>query len=107
MGERHTTKHAVVGMSKCVALEVAPFGINVNTICPGMVDTDMIQNFAVHADIAGVGMDDLLKAVHSKIPMGRFMQPEEIANLALYLGSDQSNGMTGQTMTISGGMRMA
>jgi len=102
----NTTKHAVVGMSKCVALEVAAFGINVNTICPGMVDTDMIQNFEAHAEMAGIGMDDLVKAVRSKIPMGRFMQPEEIANLALYLGSDESNGMTGQTMTISGGMRM-
>jgi len=102
----NTTKHAVVGMSKCVALEVAPFGINVNTICPGMVDTDMIQNFAIHADIAGGGMDDFMKAVRSKIPMGRFMQAEEIANLTLYLGSNQSSGMTGQTLTISGGMRM-
>jgi len=102
----NTTKHAVVGMSKCVALEVAPFGINVNTICPGMVETDMFQDFEVHADIAGVAMDDLMKAVRSKIPMGRFMQPDEVANLALYLGSEESNGMTGQTMTISGGMRM-
>jgi len=102
----NTTKHAVVGLSKCVALEAAPFGINVNTICPGMVETDMIQNFEIHADIAGVSMDDLMKAVRSKIPMGRFMQPAEIANLALYLGSEDANGMTGQTMTISGGMRM-
>ncbi len=102
----NTTKHAVVGLSKCVALEAAPFGINVNTICPGMVETDMIQDFKIHADIAGVAMEDLIKAVHSKIPMGRFMQPVEIANLALYLGSEDANGMTGQTMTLSGGMRM-
>jgi len=62
----NTTKHAVVGLSKCVALEAAPFGNSVNTVCPGMVETDMIQNFEIHADIAGVGMDELMKAVCSK-----------------------------------------
>ncbi len=102
----NTTKHAVVGLSKCVAAEVARHGINVNTICPGMVETDMIQNFEVHAEYAGVSSEDLIKGIKSKIPMGRFMQANEIADLALYLGSPESDGMTGQTLTIAGGMRM-
>ncbi|MBT4493848.1 MAG: glucose 1-dehydrogenase [Gammaproteobacteria bacterium] len=102
----NTTKHAVVGMSKCVALETAAYGINVNTICPGMVETDMFQDFEVHADAAGVSLDQLKEQVHARIPLGRFLQPGEIAPLAVYLGSAESDGMTGQTLTISGGMRM-
>lgn len=102
----NTSKHAVVGMSKCVALETAAFGINVNTICPGMVETDMFQNFEVHADAAGISLDELKAAANDRIPLGRFLQPEEIAHIAVYLGSNESDGMTGQTITISGGMRM-
>ena len=103
----NTTKHAVVGMSKCVALETAPFGLQVNTICPGMVDTDMFQNFEVHAKAAGISLDELRAAAMMRIPQGRFLDPSEVANLAVYLGSSESDGMTGQTLTISGGMRMA
>ena len=103
----NTTKHAVVGMSKCVALETAPFGLQVNTICPGMVDTDMFQNFEVHAKAAGISLDELKTAAMMRIPQRRFLDPSEVANLAVYLGSSESDGMTGQTLTISGGMRMA
>jgi meso-butanediol dehydrogenase / (S,S)-butanediol dehydrogenase / diacetyl reductase len=101
------TKHAVVGMSKCVALETAPFGLQVNTICPGMVDTDMFQNFDVHARAAGISLDELKAAAVTRIPQGRFLDPGEVAHIAVYLGSPESDGMTGQTITISGGMRMA
>ena len=102
----NTTKHAVVGMSKCAALENAALGITVNTICPGMVDTDMFQNFAAHADRAGLSLEQLKAGAEARIPMGRFLEAQEIAPLAVYLGSDESAGMTGQTITISGGMRM-
>ena len=95
-------------MSKCVALETASHGIQVNTICPGMVETDMFQNFEVHAKAAGITLEELKTTVAAtKIPQGRFLQPEEVANIAIYLASTESDGMTGQTITISGGMRMA
>lgn len=103
----NTSKHAIVGMSKCVALETAPHGIQVNTICPGMVNTDMFMDFESHASRAGITLDELKQAAIQRIPQGRFLEPPEIAHLAIYLGSDESNGMTGQTITISGGMRMA
>ncbi len=104
----NTTKHAIIGMSKCVALETASHGIQVNTICPGMVETDMFQNFEVHAKAAGITLEELKTTVAAtKIPQGRFLQPEEVANIAIYLASTESDGMTGQTITISGGMRMA
>ena len=103
----NTTKHAVVGMSKCVALETAARGVQVNTICPGMVDTDMFQDFEPHAKQAGISLDELKAAAITRIPQGRFLQPEEVADLAVYLASSASDGMTGQTITLSGGMRMA
>jgi len=103
----NTTKHAVVGMSKCVALETAARGVQVNTICPGMVDTDMFQEFEPHAKQAGISLDELKAAAIARIPQGRFLQPEEVAELAVYLASSSSDGMTGQTITLSGGMRMA
>lgn len=103
----NTTKHAVVGMSKCVALETASRGVQVNTICPGMVDTDMLQNFEPHAKQAGISLDELKAAAITRIPQGRFPQPEEVADLAVYLASSESDGMTGQTITLPGGMRMA
>ena len=93
-------------MSKCVALETAARGIQVNTICPGMVDTDMFQEFAPHAKLAGISLEELKASALTRIPQGRFLQPEEIAHLAVYLASSESDGMTGQTITLSGGMRM-
>ena len=102
----NTTKHAVVGMSKCVALENGPFGINVNTICPYIVETDMRYHFEVHAEAAGVSMEQLKAGLTASIPIRRFLEPEENAHMAVYLGSKESDGMTGQTITISGGMRM-
>lgn len=103
----NTTKHAVVGMSKCIALETANRGIQVNTICPGMVDTDMFSDFETQAELAGITLEELKSAAMSRIPQGRFLEPEEIGHLAIYLASSESDGMTGQTITISGGMRMA
>jgi meso-butanediol dehydrogenase/(S,S)-butanediol dehydrogenase/diacetyl reductase len=103
----NTTKHAIVGMSKCVALETAKNGIQVNTICPGMVETDMFNEFQPHADALGISLEALkTNVVNSRIPQGRFLDPLEISHIAVYLGSNESDGMTGQTITISGGMRM-
>ncbi|MGI9327900.1 MAG: SDR family oxidoreductase, partial [Pseudomonadales bacterium] len=73
---------------------------------PGMVETDMFSGFEVHADAAGLTLDELRQSASARIPMGRFLEPEEVAHIAVYLGSDESAGMTGQTITISGGMRM-
>ena len=100
------TKHAVVGMNKCVALETAGQAINVNAICPGLVDTDMLDNLQVAAEKAGIPVDQVRAATLARVPIGRFLEAEEIAHLAVYFGSEESNGMTGQTITISGGMRM-
>jgi meso-butanediol dehydrogenase/(S,S)-butanediol dehydrogenase/diacetyl reductase len=102
----NTSKHAVVGMTRCAALENAPVGININAICPGMVETDMWEDFRSHADQQGIALADLKEATNRRIPLGRFLVPDEVAHIAVYLGSAESDAMTGQTITISGGMRM-
>ena len=102
----NASKHAVVGLTRCAALESAVHRVNVNAICPGMVDTDMWSDFGVHADLAGISMAQLRANMESRIPLGRFIEPDEVAHIAVYLASAESDGMTGQTITISGGMRM-
>ncbi len=101
----NTSKHALVGMTRCVALEMAPHGINVNAICPGVVETDMVAEFtAEHARIMGVDEDVVKSFMLQRIPMGRVLQPGEIADLAVYLSSSEADGMTGQSILLDGGM---
>ncbi|MGB7297712.1 MAG: SDR family oxidoreductase [Burkholderiaceae bacterium] len=102
----NTSKHAVLGMTKCAALEYAGHGVRVNAICPGMVNTDMFDQFKSHADNAGISLEQLKANTTTRIPIGRFLEPEEIAHVAVYLASAESDGMTGQSIVISGGMRM-
>ncbi len=98
---------AVVGISKDVGGKTTPCGLQVNTSGPVKVDIDMCKHVDVHAKAAGISLDQLKAAAVTRIPQGRFLDPGEVAHLAVYLGSSESDGMTGQTLTISGGMRMA
>ena len=100
----NASKHGTVGLTRCMALELASSGVTCNAICPGFVDTPMLDGFA---DLVGAESEELRKQLAKRPPMGRILSPDEIANLALYLGSDESSGMTGQTMAISNGMRMS
>ncbi len=100
----NASKHGAVGLTRCMALELAPTGVTCNAICPGFVDTPMLDGFA---DLVGAEADELRRRLAQRTPMGRILDPSEIANLAIYLGSDESSGMTGQTMAISNGMRMS
>ena len=96
----NTSKHAVVGLTKCVALENAKNGINVNAICPGIVETDLIQGVEDKMKAAGMPSEEFRERVISQIPIGRMLQPEEIANIAFFLASSDSDGMNGQTIVI-------
>jgi meso-butanediol dehydrogenase / (S,S)-butanediol dehydrogenase / diacetyl reductase len=99
----NTSKHAVVGLTRCMALEMAPTGVTVNAICPGFVDTPMLGSFA---DAAGVELDTIRQRLAGRTPMGRILAPDEIAHLAAHMASELAGGMTGQTMVVSNGMRM-
>ena len=103
----NVSKHAVVGLTRCVALETASQGVTVNAICPGFVQTDMVEALKTEvAKSAGLTADQMMQMALSRVPMGRFMEVEDITGLALYLGSPESAGMTGQSISIDGGMVM-
>lgn len=89
------SKAAIIGYAKCLALELAPRSIRVNCICPAMVWTDLIMQ-------EGVGKKELEQA-QQKYPLKRYGQPEDIANLAIYLLSDASQWMTNSCIDITGG----
>ncbi len=81
-------------------MENAKNGINVNAICPGIVKTDLIQGVEDKMKAAGMPSEEFRERVISQIPIGRMLQPEEIANIAFFLASSDSDGMNGQTIVI-------
>ncbi len=102
----NASKHALVGLTRCAAVELGPQGICVNAICPGFVETDMLQNFSAHSAITGLSFEQILANGRARVPLRRFLHPVEIAHLAVYLGSTESDGMTGQSLLMDGGMLM-
>lgn len=98
-----TSKGAVLGLMKSIATEYVGQGIRCNTICPGTVDTPSLhERVAANAAAAG-GKDAAMAAFVARQPMGRLASAEEIANLVVYLGSDESRFVTGQGIVIDGG----
>lgn len=99
-----SSKHAVLGLSKCAALEGAAHGIHVNCICPGAINTPMMRKIekAVLGD--GVSTEDAMKAFGSAYPDGRYATPEEVADLALYLASDKASHFNGAAFRQDGGL---
>jgi len=95
------SKHAVLGLTKAAALEVARHGIRINAVCPGPVDTPMLRD--IEAEQAPGDAAALRSKRAASIPDGRYATPEEVANLMLYLASDLSSHITGQGLSINGG----
>jgi dihydroanticapsin dehydrogenase len=95
-----TSKGAIVMLSKGIALDYAKQGIRCNAIAPGWVDTPV--NYA-HADLLG-GLDKVYAEIDSFQPIGRPGEPREIANVALFLASDESSFVTGSVVVADGGM---
>jgi len=91
------SKHAVIGLTKCAALENAKTGVRVNAVCPAVIDTSMGAQFA--RDL-GITMEQF-GAAH---PVGRVGQPEEVATTVVFLCSEQSSFITGASFTIDGGL---
>lgn len=94
-GSYAASKAGIIGFTKSVAKEVASRNIRCNAIAPGFVETDM-----THYLKDSGGAEEFLK----KIPLGRFGKAEEIANACLFLGSDMSSYITGQVLTVCGGL---
>lgn len=88
------TKWAVRGMSKSAAVEFAPFGVRVNSVHPGLIETDMLTQFG----------DEIRTRMEERIPIGRIASPEEVAKLVLFLASDDSSYCSGHEFVIDGAM---
>jgi NAD(P)-dependent dehydrogenase (short-subunit alcohol dehydrogenase family) len=90
------SKHAVLGLTKSVALEYAKSGIRINAVSPAAIETDMVDRF--------VGKEgDARQQLASMHPMGRMGKPEEIADAVIYLCSDRASFVTGQSLALDGG----
>ncbi len=96
-GTYHAAKHGVIGLTKSAALEYAPFGIRINSICPGVFHTPMVDKMM--AD----GQQDVLDAMIATVPSKRLGKPEEIANAVVWLCSDSASFVVGHTMVADGG----
>ncbi len=101
----NSAKHGVIGLTKVTALEGAAYGITVNAICPGYVDTPLVRNQM--ADLAKnrkVSVEKVLDDVlYPLVPQKRLLDVSEVSDLALFLASDRAKGMTGQAVVLDGG----
>ena len=98
-----TSKHAVVAMTRQMSIDYARHNVRVNALCPGWVDTPFNEPFIAQMG----GREAIENYVRTKIPMGRWAQPDEIAEAILFLVSDRSSFMTGQTLVVDGGESIA
>ena len=98
------SKHAVLGLTRAAAVELGDAGVRVNAVCAGPIDTRMIHSLASQsADHAEGSVDNAHAEFIRPIPMGRYGQPEEIAELVAFLASDASSYVTGAAISIDGG----
>ena len=100
-------KKAVIGLTRTMALELGPFGININAVCPGYIDTELMREGHVKmAEAEGVTVDDIVAEKIKKIPLGRAGTPDDVAGVVAFLCSEDAAYMTGQAINISGGWEM-
>ncbi len=100
-------KHAVHGIVKCVALEVAEHNITANAVCPGFILTELSRHTVRRrAEVDGRTFEEQLDHMRELSPQKRWYEPEEIAGLALYLASEDARGITGQQISVNGGRTM-
>jgi 3alpha(or 20beta)-hydroxysteroid dehydrogenase len=104
VGTYAATKHAILGLTRVAALELAPRNIRVNAMCPGAIDTAMSNPAQLDPNADVEGMSRALDELYRKlVPLGRIGRPEEVARLALFLTSDDSSYITGQPFVVDGG----
>lgn len=97
-------KHAVVGLTRSLALEAAKLGVTVNAVCPGYTDTDMAAGAASSVSrTRGIPLDKARQVIARTLPLGRLIEPDEVAATVAWLCSDGAAAVNGQAIVIAGG----
>lgn len=97
----NSSKHAVIGMTKVVALEVAPFGVRVNAVAPGVINTRMMRQ--IEKNTVPEDAEGGREAFGAAVPMGRYGEADEVANVAVFLLSDDASYVSQSIYTVDGG----
>jgi meso-butanediol dehydrogenase / (S,S)-butanediol dehydrogenase / diacetyl reductase len=102
------SKFGVIGFTQAAAKELAPYGINVNSVCPGFVKTSMQEREAIwEAKLRGINdPEDVIKEYIKQTPLERICYPEDVAKVVLFLASSDADFMTGQAINVTGGACM-
>ena len=101
-GPYSACKGGIIALTKTIARELAGKGVRLNTVCPGLTETAMLEAF-----MQGAGNPDKLREAYRRaVPIGRLGKPEDIAGAVLFLASDDADFITGQTISVSGGLTM-
>jgi len=99
-----TSKHAVVGLVRSLAVETAKSGVTVNAICPSFTDTDLVrESVAAITKKTGKSEAEVIAQYVKDVPMGRLIKPQEVAAAVLYLCSPDAGAVTGTALTVAGG----
>jgi ketoreductase len=101
------SKHGLVGFTKSLGLELARngSGITVNAVCPGFVETEMAERVRAHyAKIWSTDPVETKRRVLERVPLGRYIEPNEVAAMVTYLASDTASGVTAQALNVCGGL---
>jgi NAD(P)-dependent dehydrogenase (short-subunit alcohol dehydrogenase family) len=106
-GAYSASKFGVIGLAQSLAAELAPHGILVNAVCPGQIDTEMMQQlFRDRAALTGKTEEEIARTLVSRIPMGRLGNLPELADTYVYLASELSRYVTGQSLVVDGGWQV-